>query len=178
MRKFLFGFIAGVLAVLLGGFLWIRLGFINPRADIPESILERRLAMPSLDAALDRRAPETGNPLQPTDATLVAGMNIYQSNCASCHGDMQRPKGMFADALYPRAPLFVEDAPDMPENQNFYIIEHGVRLSGMPAWKQILSDQQMWQVTTFLSRMDKLPPEVLAQWRTVASTGETATPAK
>ncbi len=178
MGKFLFGFFAGSLAILLGGFLWIRLGLVNPRADIPESILEKHLAMPSLDAALDRRAPETRNPLQPTDATLVAGMNIYQTNCASCHGDIQRPRGMFAEALYPRAPLFVQDAPDMPENQNFYIIEHGVRLSGMPAWKQVLNDQQIWQVTTFLSQMNKLPPQVLVQWRTVASAGGTATPDK
>ena len=75
---------------------------------------------------------------------------------------------MFADALYPRAPQFMKDAPDMPENQNFYIIEHGVRLSGMPAWGKILNQQQVWQLTTFLSHMDKLPPEVEAQWRMLA----------
>src|SRR5487761_289476 len=38
-------------------------------------------------------------------------------------------------------------------DQNFYIIQHGIRLSGMPAWKQSLSDQQIWQLTTFLSHM-------------------------
>ncbi|MDR5729819.1 MAG: hypothetical protein RB191_20595, partial [Terriglobia bacterium] len=68
----------------------------------------------------------------------------------------------------PRAPQFVDDAPDMSANQNFFIIQHGVRWTGMPAWKQSLSDQQMWQVTTFLSHMDKLPPQVSAQWKTAA----------
>ena len=56
----------------------------------------------------------------------------------------------------------------MPENQNFYIIQHGVRFSGMPGWKQVLSDQQIWQVTTFLSHMDKLPPQVEEQWKAMA----------
>jgi mono/diheme cytochrome c family protein len=56
----------------------------------------------------------------------------------------------------------------MPENQNFYIIQHGIRLSGMPAWKQSLSEQQMSQVTTFLSHMDKLPPSVSDQWKATA----------
>ena len=56
----------------------------------------------------------------------------------------------------------------MPENQNFYIIQHGIRLSGMPAWKQAFSDSEMWQVTTFLSHMDKLPPDVSAAWKTAA----------
>jgi mono/diheme cytochrome c family protein len=56
----------------------------------------------------------------------------------------------------------------MPENQNFYIIQHGIRLSGMPAWKQTLSEQEMWQVTTFLSHMDKLPPQISDEWKAVA----------
>ena len=85
---------------------------------------------------------------------------------------------MLPDALYPRAPLFVKDAPDMPENQNFYIIDHGVRLSGMPAWKKVLNEQQIWQVTTFLSHMDKLPPEVLKQWQAVAGAAETTPQSK
>lgn len=178
MRKFLLGFLAGVVLILLAVFLWIRLGFLNPQADIPEDALEKNVAMPSLDASVDRRAPEIKNPLQATDDNLTAGMKIYQMNCASCHGDIRQPNGIFAEALYPRAPQFVQNAPDMPENQNFYIIEHGVRLSGMPAWKQILNDQQVWQVTTFLSHMDKLPPDVSAQWKAMAGTGNSGATSK
>lgn len=165
MQKFFLGFAVAVIVVLLTGFLCVRFGWMDPRADIPVNSFERRIAMPSLDAAVDRRAPETQNPIQPADSNLTAGMNIYQVDCASCHGDIHHPHGMLADALYPRAPQFVEDAPDMPENQNFYIIQHGIRLSGMPAWKQSLSDQQMWQVTTFLSHMDKLSPKVSDAWQ-------------
>ena len=168
MRKFLLGFTVAVVVVLLAGFCYVRFGFINPRADIPVNSFESKIAMPSLDAAVDRRAPEAQNPVQPSDANLVAGMKIYQINCASCHGDIHYPNGMFADALYPRAPQFLREAPDMPENQNFYIIQHGIRLSGMPAWKHSLSEQDIWQVTTFLSHMDKLPPMVSEQWRTEA----------
>lgn len=178
MLKFVFGFIAGLVVALLGIFLWVRLGFVNPRADVPENVLEKYVAMPSLDAAVDRRAPEVRNPLQVTDANLIAGMKTYETNCASCHGDTRRPDSMLPDALYPRAPLFVKDAPDMPENQNFYIIDHGVRLSGMPAWKKVLNEQQIWQVTTFLSHMDKLPPEVLKQWQAVAGAAETTPQSK
>ena len=178
MSKFVFGFIAGLVTALLGAFLWVRLGFVNPRADVPVSALEKYVAMPSLDAAVDRRAPEVRNPLQPKDANLVAGMRIYETNCASCHGDTRKPDSMLPDALYPRAPLFLKDAPDMPENQNFYIIDHGVRLSGMPAWQKVLNEQQIWQVTTFLSHIDKLPPEVLTQWQAVAGAAETAPQSK
>ncbi|HET9101588.1 MAG TPA: c-type cytochrome [Acidobacteriaceae bacterium] len=168
MRKFLLGFIVAIVTVFLAGFCFVRFGGIDPRADVPVNGVEQKLAMPSLDAALDRRAPEIDNPVEATSANLITGMRLYQTNCSSCHGDIHQPHGMLANALYPRAPQFMEDAPDMPENQNFYIIQHGIRLSGMPSWKQTLSDQQMWQVTTFLSYMDKLPPDVTTEWKTLA----------
>ena len=158
-----------MVAVLLVGFCYLRFGYVDPRADIPINSLEQAIAMPSLDASLDRRAPQLKTPIQPTDANLVAGMKIYQTNCAGCHGDVDHPHGIFADALYPRPPQFVEDAPDMPENQNFYIIQHGIRLSGMPAWKQSLSNQQMWQLVTFLSHINKLPPQVSGAWKAAAN---------
>jgi mono/diheme cytochrome c family protein len=168
MPKFLLGFVVAALVVLLTGYCYVRGGFVDPRADTEVGVLERKVAMPSLDAAVDRHAPEARNPIQPTDANLTAGMTIYQTNCAGCHGDIHHPHGMLADALYPRAPQFAEDAPDMPENQNFYIIQHGVRMSGMPAWKKALTEQEMWQVTTFLSHMDSLTPQVSASWKSAA----------
>src|ERR1700685_277554 len=155
MRRFLLGFIAAVVVVLLAEFLWVRLCFVVPGADVPESGLERRVAMPSLDASLDRHAAEARNPVAATDASLLAGMKIYQTNCAGCHGDPHQPHGAFGDAFYPRAPQFMEDPADMPENQNFYIIQHGIRLSGMPAWESTLKEEEMWQGATFLGHMGK-----------------------
>jgi len=169
MLKFLLGFAVAVVVVLAAGFCYVRFGFVDPRADMPVDWLESKIAMPALDAAVDRRAPETHNPIQPTDANLVGGMKIYQSNCSGCHGDIQHSHAGFGDAFYPRAPQFVEDTPDMPENQNFYLVQHGIRLSGMPAWKGTLSNQETWEVITFLSHMDKLSPQVSAEWKTVAS---------
>jgi mono/diheme cytochrome c family protein len=168
MQKFILGFLVAIVVLLLAGFLYLRLGMVDPRADIPVSRLEARIAMPSLDASVGRHAPTLKNPLEPTEDTLIAGMKVYQSNCASCHGDIQHHRGMFADALYPRAPQFMEDMPDMPEHQNFYIIEHGIRMSAMPAWKPYLNERQRWQVTTFLSHMDKLPASVSELWKVEA----------
>lgn len=169
MLKFFLGFVTAVVVVLVGAFCYVRFGFVDPRADLPIDWLESKLAMPALDASVDRRASETHNPIQPTDASLIAGMKIYQSSCAGCHGDIQHAHSAFGDSFYPRAPQFVEDAPDMPENQNFYIIQHGIRLSGMPGWKGVLKEEELWQVTTFLSHMDKLSPQVSTEWKTAAT---------
>lgn len=174
MRNFLLGFVAAVLVVGLAAFFYIRFGFVDPRADIPVNRLEQKLAMPSLDASVDRHAREIENPLTPTEDNLIAGMKIYQSDCAECHGDVNHRHAILADSLYPRPPQFVEDAPDMPEYQNFYIVEHGIRLSGMPAWNKALNQQQAWQVTTFLSQMDKLPANVQEQWKAASDVSSSA----
>ena len=169
MRTFVLGFIVAVIVLGAAIFCYIRFGFVDPRASIPVGSLEKKLAMPALDASVERRAPEVKNPLEANLANLVAGMKIYQASCAGCHGDIHQPHGAFGDALYPRAPQFLEDTPDMPENQNFYIVRHGIRFSGMPANEKTLNEQQTWEVVTFLSQIDKLPPQVTEQWKTLAA---------
>lgn len=176
MRIFVLGLFTAVVVGALAIFLYVRLGFVDPRADIPVNGLEKAIAMPSLDASVDRRAPKIANPVGPSSSNLIAGMKIYQANCATCHGDVGHPRAGLANALYPRAPQFVEDAPDMPDYQNFYIIQHGIRSSGMPAWGQSLSDPQIWQVTTFLSHMDHLPADVSQQWKTESGASTDSSP--
>lgn len=174
MGKFWLGFVIAVVVVLAAEFMYVRFGFVDPRADIAENGMEQEIAMPALDAAVDHRAPKGNNPVPASDENVMAGMKMYQTNCAGCHGDIQHPDGMFPESLYPRVPLFMKDAPDMPQNENFYIIEHGVRLSGMPAWGKILTEQQAWQVTAFLSKMDKLSPDLSARWKAMASASDEA----
>lgn len=169
MLRFLSGFIAAIVIVLLAVFLWLRLGFVDSRADAPGNTLERAVAMPALDASVRRRASPLQNPVAATEENLVAGMKIYQNHCASCHGDIHQPHSALGDSLNPRAPQFLEDAPDMPEYQNFYIIQHGIRWSAMPASRLSLKEEDIWQVTTFLSHIDKLPPPVSEQWKAVAA---------
>ena len=77
MRNFLFRFLAGVIALALAASAYVQSGFVDPRADIPINGLEKAVAMPSLDASVDRHAPEVKSPLDSSDATLIAGMKIY-----------------------------------------------------------------------------------------------------
>ncbi len=168
MRRFTLGFLVAIVISAIAVFSFLRFGMMDPRADMPVNAMERGMAMPSLDASIARRAPELANPVAPTDENLIAGMKVYQNNCALCHGDIHQHHAKLAETLYPRPPQFVEDSADMPPNQNFYIIQHGIRMSGMPGWKDALSPQEMWQVTGFLSHMDSLSPAVANNWKVTA----------
>jgi mono/diheme cytochrome c family protein len=161
MKNFLLGIIFTVVVLFLGGFLVVKQGYVSIEADQPPSALEKKIATSAVDASVDRHAPDQKNPTQPTDENLVAGATIYLNHCAGCHGLPSNPDSQFGRSFYPPVPQFFREAPDMPDNQNFYIAQHGTRWTGMPAWSKTLSEQQIWTVVTFLSRIDKLPPAAL-----------------
>jgi thiosulfate dehydrogenase len=155
------GFIGGIVTMLLIfalGLLFALMGFVSMRADNPPSKIESTLAGRAMDASVARSAPKVANPVAADETNLVAGARLYRDHCALCHGDPAQPKSPLSDSLNPPPPQFVNDMADMPENQNFYILEHGIRWTAMPGWKNVLSEQQIWQMVTFLSHMHDLPP--------------------
>jgi len=157
MKGFVFG-IATMILILVLGVSFALLGFVSMRADNPPSKMESALAGRAMDASVARAAPKVANPVAADEANLVAGARLYSDHCTLCHGDPAHPKSPLADSLNPPAPQFTDDMADMPENQNFYIIQHGIRWTAMPGWKNVLSEQQTWQVVTLLSHMHDLPP--------------------
>lgn len=160
MRGFILGIIVTIVVIAAVGLFVLETGRVNMRGDVPPSSLETRVAGHAMDASVERNAPKVTNPVQPTEQNLVDGAVIYSFKCAQCHGDPARPKSLLAETLNPPPPQFFgDDRPDMPENQNYYITVHGVRLTGMPGWKNALTDEQIWKVVTFLSHVDNLPPK-------------------
>jgi len=159
MKGFVLGVVTMILILALGLLLALR-GFVNMRADNPPSNIETAVAGRAMDASVARRAPKLTNPVTQDEANLVAGARLYLDHCTLCHGDPAHPKSLLGNSLNPPAPQFVDDKPDMPENHNFYIVQHGIRWTAMPGWKNVLNEHQLWQLVTFLSHMHQLPPAV------------------
>lgn len=176
MRGFVLGVLCTLAVLAIGGYFCLRQGYMSFNADTQPSGLEAKLAMAAVDASTDRHAPDAKNPVPATDENLAAGAKLYLDHCAGCHGVPSNPESTFMDSFYPPVPGFFHDAPDMPENQNFYIIQHGIRWTGMPAWNHTLNDMQTWQVVTFLSHMEKLPPAALAVFGPNAPVNQAASP--
>ncbi|MGH9397891.1 MAG: c-type cytochrome [Terriglobia bacterium] len=163
--RFIIGFIVAIILIVAGLYVFLEFGFMSFRADQSPSGFETKYAMKAVDASTKRNAPPLPNPFPVTDASLLASVKLYKEHCASCHGDPVTQQRVLGKSFYPPAPQFMTDAPDMPANQNFYIIKHGIRFTGMPAWGKLLSDNQIWQLTAFLSQMKKLPPPVDQEWQ-------------
>ncbi len=165
MRNFILGIVVTIVVLLIGGSGLALLGFMPTRANVPPPDWERHLAMSALDNSVERHARHANNPVPPTDENLIEGMKIYTMNCAGCHGGIDRQPSPLANALYPPVPNLILDPDDDPEWHIFYVIQNGVRYTGMPAWNKSLSDTDIWKVTAFVSHMEKLPPAVQDYWK-------------
>ena len=159
MGNFIRGVIVGAVALAAGLYAYAHFGFVDLRADQKPSKVEEEV-FGSLDESTERHAPKQKNPLSPTQDTLLAGARLYRDKCSDCHGSPVNPNSDYGRSFNPPVPQFMKQAPDMPEHENFYIIKHGVRWTAMPAWGGVMTDSEIWQVVTLLSRFEKLPPEV------------------
>jgi mono/diheme cytochrome c family protein len=165
MRNFIVGIIVTLLVLALGGLAFALLGFAPTSADAIPGTIETRIAMGAMDASMERHAPRVNNPVPATDNNLIDGMKIYTMNCAVCHGTLDKKPSLLAGSLYPPPPQLILDPLDDPEWHIFYAVRTGVRYTGMPAWSKALSADDMWKVTGFLSRIEKLPPAVKDYWQ-------------
>src|SRR5438132_12638242 len=59
--------------------------------------------------------------------------------------------------FYPRVPQFAAEPPRKPDWQIFWIVEHGVKYSGMGGWSELMPQAEAWKVASFLSHLDSLP---------------------
>ena len=170
LRGFVFGILATVLAALVVGYLAVISGAIPANADGPPLPFETWAASTSLDATLDHQAPKDANPVALTNTNLIAGVELYGQHCAICHGTAKGSvsASSVAKGEYPPPPqLATNGVEDDPEGFSFWKVKHGIRLTGMPAWKNILTDQQIWTLALFLKHMDKLPAPAEQAWQKV-----------
>lgn len=163
MRKFIAGMVFALVAFILGAFIYARGGYMAVNADATPSRLEQWAANSALDAAIEHQAPQPQNPVPKTDANLIDGMKLYAMNCGVCHGGLDRKRNVLGSAFYPPAPQILVEALDDPEWHIFFAIKHGVRLTGMPAWGKVMSDDQIWKITAFVKNINQLPPAVEQQ---------------
>jgi len=165
MRRPALAFVAGMLILPAVACVLAWLGAWSVDATATPPAWEQALARMAVQASVARHAPRTPNPFRPSLDVLLAGVKVYRNNCAGCHGGPSHPSEWGSTDFYPRVPQFARTPPRKPDWQLYWIVTRGVRYSGMGAWGGQVPDSTIWQVVTFLSRLDSLPPTVDAQWR-------------
>ncbi|WP_341503805.1 cytochrome c [Gallaecimonas sp. GXIMD4217] len=162
-----------VVAVLAGlAFLysgWYPMGADRPHNAVTywalETLRERAITRASADIPLPA---DLDNP-----ARLLAGAADYNDMCTGCHLRPGLTESDFTLGLYPAPPDLTQAHHHGDEQsearRRFWIIKHGIKASGMPAWGPRHDDERIWNMVAFLSRLPELTPE---QYRALSARGE------
>jgi thiosulfate dehydrogenase len=168
MKVFVLGIVLALCAVALGVYAVSRYGLYPMGADNPPSRLERSLASRALDAYAEKHKPDGDNPVALTAANLTEGATEYEEHCALCHGGATTKISPLENKFNPPAPQLINRIPHDEDAWLFWVTKHGVRMTGMPTWDGVLSDDEMWKIIAFVKHSNALPPEVEAAWRASA----------
>ncbi len=169
MKKGVFSlvcFLVGLLLAPVVAFFYLRFGIPPVAVTDPAFPFEKQIVQVPLEARIKREMPGAP-PIQATPENLAGGAAIYHQQCAFCHG-VPGHDSAFADHMYPPAPQLwkphghgVVGVSDDPAGETFWKIKNGIRLTAMPAYADMLDENQMWQVTLLLANADKQqPPQV------------------
>jgi thiosulfate dehydrogenase len=159
------GVVLTIVLAIAGGYLFIVSGGVPMATSSAPLPLEETVAKMVLRASY-KGSLDLKDPLPLNDDNLKGGADVYNGNCAMCHGALDQPRPDLATAMFPPAPQLLKQGDmvsDDPEGETYWKVTNGIRLSGMPAFGKILNDTRRWQVTMLLAHADKLTPAARKQ---------------
>ena len=179
MKSKLVTFFIGMVLLGLGAIVFLKTaaGGFSAKAE-PTAIEKfaarsaRRLAAPSSLKSRPNLEPNTAE-------VLAEGRDHWADHCATCHANNGGGDTDMGRNMYPRAPdMRTSDTQDLTDGELFFIIENGVRLTGMPAWGTgtAKSEAASWMLVRFIRHlpqvseeeerdMQKMNPRTPAEWQ-------------
>lgn len=118
--------------------------------------------------AIRRHAAPATNPVAMTDAVVKEGLAHFADHCAVCHGNDGSGDTEMGRGLYPRAPdMRLPATQNLSDAELFYIIENGIRLTGMPGWSTgtAAGEESSWHLVHFIRHLPKITDEEIEQMK-------------
>jgi mono/diheme cytochrome c family protein len=161
--KNLIWFVAGVIAAVvvagLGGLVFLKTGANGFSARAQPSALERWAARTARAMAVPAGANERANPVADSPEVLAEARAHWADHCAACHSNNGSGDAEMGKHMYPPAPdMRQAGTQNLSDGELFYIIQNGIRLTGMPSWGSGTSHdaQDSWKLVRFIRHLPNL----------------------
>jgi len=125
----------------------------RPHTALMEGILEE-----TRDSSVKSHAKGAQIPEWYATADQERGFAHYDEMCALCHGAPGVEPAELVEGLNPEAPGLVEAGEEWDSAELFWIVKHGIKMSGMPAFGGTHSDESIWHIAAFVQGLRDMAP--------------------
>ncbi|MEJ7930155.1 cytochrome c [Ramlibacter sp. AN1015] len=157
------GLIAGLMAALavlaVGALALVYSGSYNVAATEEHASLTRWAFDTTMRRSVRQRAEDFQRTEAVTEAMLSAGARDYHATCQHCHGGPGARRADWAEAMRPRPPHLAEAAAEWEPGEIFWIVKHGIKMTGMPAFGPSHDDAALRSIVAFVKALPAMTPE-------------------
>jgi mono/diheme cytochrome c family protein len=132
--------------------------------------LEEFAARRVRNMAIARQAKSLTNPVEYSGEVIAEGRAHFADHCAVCHANNGSGDTPMGRGMWPKVPdMRLAQTQNLTDGELFWIIENGVRFTGMPAWSEGTKEGETdsWHLVHFVRRLPKITPEELAEMETL-----------
>jgi len=156
------GVLLTAIVVAVTGLVYVRTTGLESRST--PGAIETVLARTARQIAVPGEVRAMRNPVALTPEVLAEGMSHFADHCAGCHAADGSGQTAMGRGLYPKAPdMRLAGTQDLSDGELFYVIEHGVRFTGMPGWRTgtPAGEESSWQLVHVIRHLPRLTAEEL-----------------
>lgn len=151
---------AGILALIgIAGLAVVHTGAVNVAATEEHGAFTRWAFDTTFHKSVERRAAGIAAPEPATPASLEAGAASYKAMCQHCHAGPGVERATWASDMRPRPPHLAEAAAHWEPEEVFWLVRHGVKMTGMPAFGPSHDDAALWTIVAFVKALPAMTPE-------------------
>lgn len=155
LALFLLGNVIALVVVLSGAY---NIAATNPHTALGEWAFDTAFVKSVQGQAGDIAAPGL------TPAMVDAGAPEYKAMCAQCHGGVGESRAYWAEGMRPRPPALAETAGKWSAAEVFWLVKHGAKMTGMPAFGPTHDDATIWNIAAFVKALPAMPAERYAAY--------------
>jgi len=162
LRYAVLGFVVAAVMLVATGVVYLKSTGLSTRGE--PGRIETMVARSARSMAIPSSARALQNPIPASSDVIAEGMAHYADHCATCHANDGSGNTEMGQGLFPKAPdMRLPATQELSDGELFYVIEHGIRFTGMPGWATgtAAGEQSSWHLVHFMRYLPKLTPEEL-----------------
>ena len=165
IRLLILAAIATLAAAALLAFGYIKSGIYNVGAAKPHTRFTFYVTHETMIHSVRSHAKHIVAPASVSAAQVTRGFCAYEAHCVACHGAAGVARQHWAGGMEPQPPYLLDATQTFKPRELFWIVRNGIKMTGMPSWKDSLTDAQIWDVVAGLEASRRLPPQTYVEWR-------------